>query len=403
MLAASLLWRTQVPADLRLPRLEVRDFFTAAELRRSERYERFLRVSTLLSLLAELAVLVALAVRAPRLVRSLPLGRVGAAIVVGMITLTALWFAGLPFSLAERWWERRHGLTRGGYVEWLLAPWAELLGGVAFACLAIVIVVGLAGRFRRRWWLLGGPAFVSLALLFSFALPLLMQIGAHPVRDRTLARDIRSLARATGAEGTPVRVEEVSDLTTQANAVAVGIGPTEGIFLWDTLLDGRFEAGEVRVVVAHEFGHIVREHLWKGLAWFALFAVPGAFLIAEVTRRRGGLGDPAVLPFGLLVLVLLELALLPAANLVSRRYEAEADWIALQATRDPASARRLFERFSETSLGQPNPPTWSYVVFDTHPTLMQRIAMTRAWDASHPRRAGGGARYPREKAPRGGS
>ena len=37
------------------------------------------------------------------------------------------------------------------------------------------------------------------------------------------------------------------------------------------------------------------------------------------------------------------------------------------------------QQFADTSLQQPDPPTWSYLFFDTHPTLMQRIAMAEAW------------------------
>src|SRR5207237_1648890 len=97
------------------------------------------------------------------------------------------------------------------------------------------------------------------------------------------------------------------------------------------------------------------------------------------TRRRGGLGDPGVLPYGILVLVLLNLALTPAINVVSRRYESEADWMALLTTHDPDAGRGLFQKFARTSLQEPDPPTWSYVFFDDHPTLIQRIAMTAAW------------------------
>ena len=62
-------------------------------------------------------------------------------------------------------------------------------------------------------------------------------------------------------------------------------------------------------------------------------------------------------------------------NAISRRYEAEADWIALGATRDPGAAKRLFERFERTSLQEPDPPTLVYLWLASHPTLMQRIAM----------------------------
>ncbi len=59
--------------------------------------------------------------------------------------------------------------------------------------------------------------------------------------------------------------------------------------------------------------------------------------------------------------------------------EAEADWKALQTTRDPQSARGLFVGFGETSLGDPDPPAWAHVLLDTHPSLAQRVAMAEAW------------------------
>ena len=57
------------------------------------------------------------------------------------------------------------------------------------------------------------------------------------------------------------------------------------------------------------------------------------------------------------------------------------DWKALRATRDPEAARGLFREFAVTSLGDPSPPTWAYVLLDTHPTLAQRVAMADAWAA----------------------
>jgi Zn-dependent protease with chaperone function len=39
------------------------------------------------------------------------------------------------------------------------------------------------------------------------------------------------------------------------------------------------------------------------------------------------------------------------------------------------------QSFTQTSLAQPDPPGWSYVVLDSHPTIMQRIALANAWEA----------------------
>ncbi len=36
---------------------------------------------------------------------------------------------------------------------------------------------------------------------------------------------------------------------------------------------------------------------------------------------------------------------------------------------------------SQTSLGDPAPPGWAQVLFGSHPTLAQRVAMARAYAA----------------------
>jgi STE24 endopeptidase len=61
--------------------------------------------------------------------------------------------------------------------------------------------------------------------------------------------------------------------------------------------------------------------------------------------------------------------------------------VALETARDPEAAERLFVRLGTTSLADPDPPTWSYLLMQTHPTLIQRIAMAEAWKA----RAGQGS------------
>jgi STE24 endopeptidase len=378
LIAAYLLLRTTVPGDLHLSGLDQQRFFNASELARTARYERFVRLDLLFALVAEIVVLLVLTRRAPRLARNTGLGPVGAGLIVAAVTLAALWAADLPFSLALRAWDQHHGLTEGSWFDWLVAPWAQLAGGVAFVMLQVAVVMYFARRSPRNWWLPVTPIFLTLAVVFLVLTPYLLAGGVQRPSTPVLRQDVQTLERAEGID-TPVDVEEVSDLTKEANAFAVGLGPTERVVVWDTLLKKPFTNGEVRVVLAHEFGHIAHHHLWKGLAWAALFTFPLAFGVARITARRGGLGNPGLLPYGALVLLLLNVAITPLTNVVSRRYESEADWSALRAAKNPAAQKKLMQQFAETSLQQPDPPTWSYLFFDTHPTLMQRIAMAQAW------------------------
>jgi STE24 endopeptidase len=176
-----------------------------------------------------------------------------------------------------------------------------------------------------------------------------------------------------------VDVADASRRTTAANAFVTGLGPTRRIALYDTLLDGRFTQQEILAVAAHELGHVERSHVWKGAAWFVLFAVPGVAVVAFVIDRRGGPRDPGLVPLALLCAFVLSLVVLPAANAVSRRYEAEADWIALAATRDPDAVAGLVHGLTVAGLGDPDPPGWSRVLLATHPSPLDRIAMAEAY------------------------
>jgi STE24 endopeptidase len=384
LFAAHLLWRTSVPGDLRLRHLDPQKYFTTAQLRRTAHFDEFLRLEWILGTLTQLVVLAALTFLGRRLTRAFELGRVATGIMVGLAATTILWLVGLPFGLADLWWHRRYGIERQSYGSWLLEQWSSLLGGVVGLTILLTFLLLVAGWFSRRWWLVAGPALVAAGIGIVFVVPVFAGLGTHPVRDRALAAGIRELARKEGVPKTKVRVEEVSSDTRAINAEAIGFGPTTIVILWDTLLDGRFSKGEIEVVAAHELGHVAHRHIWKGIGWSALFMLPLTYVLAAATRRRGGMAQPEVVPFALLVLALLSLAVTPLGNVISRRYEAEADWSALQATRDPNSARAVFKEFTATDLSQPRPPAWSYVLLDDHPTVIQRIAMVEAWRAAQP-------------------
>src|SRR5439155_8688462 len=271
-------WKTTVPS-LDLSGLDPRHYFSSFDLARTARYERFVRIDLVLSLLAEIATLVVFMRRAPRLARITGLGPIGAGLIVAMVLVIVLWAVGLPFAIALRWWDQRHNLTEGSWIQWLVDPWAQLTGKVAFVMLLVAVVMAFARRYPRHWWLPVTPIFLAVATVFVFVSPYLLAGGIHRPQSPLLRQDVRTLEEREGIN-TPVDLERVSDVTKEVNAFAVGIGPTERIVVWDTLLDGRFTNNEVRVVLAHEFGHIAHRHLWKGIGWSLLFTFPIAFALA---------------------------------------------------------------------------------------------------------------------------
>ncbi|MDQ3670661.1 MAG: M48 family metalloprotease [Actinomycetota bacterium] len=388
--AAALLWQTAVP-DLDLPPVDPHAYFEQGELERIERFRTVTRGLWAAWITLELVVLAALVWKASTLVayvNRFAHGRVRTGVSLGLIAVLAVWGARLPVAAVWHWWERRYGLSRQSYPAWLGDQAISVGVRAALVCLAVAGAVALAVRLGRRWWVAGAPALVAMATLFVLAQPVVIQPlfnRFEPLADRRLAARIERIADRMGVDVERVEVADASRRTTAGNAYVAGIGPTRRVVLYDTILDGRFGDDEVVAISAHELAHVARRHLWKGLAWFALLAVPGLYLLARFTEPRGGLRDPALVPFALLLALAFFLATLPLQNAVSRRYEAEADWLALEATGDAAAAVELDGRLVRSSLGDPDPPAWTKLFLATHPSALDRIAMAEAFRAREAR------------------
>jgi STE24 endopeptidase len=262
-----------------------------------------------------------------------------------------------------------------GYVEYVVGEFLGLGSELLFVCVALLVTMLIARVLRSTWWIPATGVLVGLALFFAYVGPYL--VPALDRADRETRSSARSLAEREGLPPVPVHVEEVREFTSQPNAYAFGLGDTRRIVLWDTLAED-FPQPEVDAVVAHELGHHRHEHILKGLGWFALAALPAAFAVALATRHHG-LADPRSIPVALFVVVVLGLVTGPLQATASRRYEAEADWAALKATRDPGAVEKLHERFTAEGLADPDPPGWFHVLFDSHPSGLERIELSRAW------------------------
>lgn len=377
---AHALWVSTELPSVDLPQLDPHSYFGDSFLDRSATYERFL---VILSLLGSAVVIAALALYARsghRLARESAAGRVGTGLLLAMLGFAIVWLTQVPFDLAALWWQRRYDVSHQGYLTHLLDSFLSLGSQFVFLCLGFAVMMGLAGAMRRWWWLVAAPAFAALALAFVFVSPYLVP-NTSKVDDPRLAAEARALERIEDAPDARLRVQDVHRFTDAPNAEATGLGPSQTVILWDTLLrNDDFSPEEVRIVLAHEIGHLAHDDPLKRVGWMAVFLIPAFGLIALLTRRRGGLARPEAVPVALLVLVITQLLAAPLLNTAFRREEAAADWAALEATREPETDRSLMQNLAKKSLSDPDPPAWVYGLFETHPTIMQRIAISQAWE-----------------------
>src|SRR5829696_9937755 len=200
--AAVLLWNTTVP-PLDLDGFDEHRYFGERATDRAHDYSQGARAIWLLSTAATIATLIVLVRIIPPRAARLGLGRIGSAIVVGMLILVTLWFVALPFGLASLWWQNHWGLAPLDVFSWLVAQRYALALGGAFAML-VIVVVGFAGRFGRLWWLAAAPVFAVLLAALVFVSGWLLAVDTTAVRDASLRTDVTRLEREVGVAGTPL-------------------------------------------------------------------------------------------------------------------------------------------------------------------------------------------------------
>jgi STE24 endopeptidase len=143
---------------------------------------------------------------------------------------------------------------------------------------------------------------------------------------------------------------------------------------------------ELRLVLAHELGHRRGGHLVKGTILGAAGAATFVVLLWALLQSGAllsalgvdGPGDPAVVPFVLLLGTILQIAAAPWGAALSRRWEREADRISLQLTSDPSAFEQMMRKLALANLADLDPPRLVYLTLFSHPTPPERIAAARA-------------------------
>jgi STE24 endopeptidase len=254
---------------------------------------------------------------------------------------------------------------------------------------AFLAVYGLIRKSPIRWWLYTWILAIPVSVFLLVVQPLVLDPifnTFQPLPNSQLRTEIMGLANQAGIPTDKIYVVDKSKQTNELNAYVTGFGNTTRIVYWDTLLK-EMDKGEVLFVTAHEMGHYVKHHIYKGLLiglamaflLLYLFAKVYRFLVQRFGRRLklDGEGDVAALPLALLLYSLVSFWITPVENAISRTMEHEADAYAYALTHDKADGIKVFQTFARTSLQGVNPPSLVYWFLDDHPTLLQRIDFLR--------------------------
>jgi STE24 endopeptidase len=370
--------------------VDVHDHFSDPEIARGRDFARPQARLGLAGSVLETALLTAVVRRPPPVLarcNARPLA--GGAVSAAGLSLAL----SLP-SLPLRALARRRALAVG-LVTQSWGGWAADLGKAAAIQTALSGALGagaiaLSRRFPRRWWLPASGATVMIAALAGALAPVLLEPlfnDFDPLPEGETRTDVLTLAREAGITVKEVYSVDASRRTTAANAYVSGLGPTKRVVIYDTMLD-RYSRDEVRLVVAHELGHLRHRDLYRNLVYAAIIAPA---LCAGIQYAGAALADgdptdpltPAGLPALALASGLVSAPLGPILARLSRAMEVRADEFSLRLAGAP-EAFISFERGASLQNFADLQPHWFARQLASHPPTAERIgaavAFARAGD-----------------------
>ncbi len=291
--------------------------------------------------------------------------------------------------------EERYGFNTRTIGLWF-SDWAKgmLISGILGGIVLFVLLV-LVSYFQAAWWIFAWAIISILELMIMWLYPVLIAPlfnKFEPIADKALEQRIAGLMERAGLAVKGVFRMDAGKRSKHTNAYFTGIGRTKRIVLFDTLLASHPEQ-EILSVLAHEAGHWKRKHVIKQLILLEALSLAGLFILSkmldwELLYRTFGF-EEQIRYVGLLlapvVLSPLGYFLRPLGSALSRKYEKEADDVAVSLMGTPEPMRDTLIRLSADNLANLVPhPTYAWFNY-SHPPPVDRIERLEAMRKGDPR------------------
>lgn len=382
--------RPHAPSVPVLPLARELATFPSEVLRQVEAWVAPIRVAFVLRTMATLGVplLLVSTIRGRRAIDRLGSGRLPT-LRGALVPQLAAVLVALPFV----WWigwdhAGDFGFRTAGPVRFVLETAGAFALELAITTVTVMLLLWLVRRRPDDWPAVGtllGTVLTGLLVLVQPLVVTALLYDPQPLEDPAVRATVEPVVERSVLPGTELLVGRASVRTTRVNALVTGIGPTQQVVLWDTLLE--LPPERIAAVVGHELAHAEHADLPRGV----LASAAGILVVlglAHLVLRRAGevpLRGPRAGAVAAVALVVAQFVATPVVAWQSRRVEAAADARALELVGDPAGQVALQRGFVVDDLSDPTPPTWVRIL-GSHPTPTQRIqravafAMTEGLD-----------------------
>ncbi|MFC2134306.1 M48 family metallopeptidase [Bacteroidota bacterium] len=276
--------------------------------------------------------------------------------------------------------EHKYKLSNQTFVKWIWEGTKGILVGGAIGIPLLLLFYFVLNLFLDWWWLPFALIMFIVSVILAQVLPVLILpifYKVKPLDNIELKDRITNLAVEAGIKVENIYKFDMSKNTNKANAAFTGLGKTKRIILGDTLLEN-YSIDEIETVVAHELGHFKRKHIVKNIIIGTLFSFLTFFLIAQIYSVSlnwfgfNSITQISALPLLGLCGMLIGVLQTPISNMISRKFEYQADEYAVETTSKHKAFIDTLEKLTDQNLGDRNPHPLIEWYFYSHPSIENR-------------------------------
>ena len=311
--------------------------------------------------------------------------------VIGLVEVSM----GLPFDYYHSFvLEERYGFNTKTLKIWLSDLIKSMLVVIiigTFLLCSLLLMVKYAGQ---NWWIWAWAIFLCFQLLMTILYPTIIAPLFNkftPLEDSELKDSIKRLAEKEGLNVGGIYQMDATRRTRHTNAYFSGLGRAKRIVLFDSLIQSHSQ-DEILAILAHEVGHLKKNHIKKQLIIISfvsllLFFMASKLLAWNVIYESFGFSNMPCYVGLFLVGILWEpvnFFISPIGMAISRRFEREADFYSLGIVKTAKPLTTALKKMAKENLSNLRPHP-IYVCFNySHPPLLQRIEYLEAPEISGP-------------------
>ena len=309
-------------------------------------------------------------------------------IIAGLIFFAVIGLAevlmGLPFDYYHSFvLEETYGFNTKTLKIWLSDLAKSMVVLIILGTLLLSTLLLMVTYAGQSWWIWAWIIFSVFQLMMTILYPTVIAPLFNRftwLENSELKEAIERLAKTQGLTIEGIYQMDASKRTRHTNAYFSGMGKAKRIVLFDSLIRSHGQ-DEILAILAHEIGHLKKNHIKKqfilvSLVSLFLFFLASKLLTWEVMYHSFGFSNMPCYVGLFLVGILWEpvnFFMSPIGMAISRKFERQADVYSLGILKTAKPLSTALKKMAKDNLSNLTPHPL-YVCFNySHPPLLERI------------------------------